>query len=234
MVNPLDFLRSAKKKQDPDAAATETPVAEASDAVLSPEPAADAAAVTAEPSDLTDAAAVVDPPEEKKEVTSKRCKPTAPEALYAECLKVVVAFFKAAAKLDSDEAEELPIADVEAVAFQLVEAMIDGDKLVALAVGPYPDSERFIVPHSVNVAILAQRVGRHMELGGGGASAAGRRRPGARCRHSPYPEGSLLQGRQSLRRRVGADQGLTASQPRDRSRNRPRVPRGGRDCLSSA
>ena len=163
MVNPLDFLRGSKKKRKADAEATEASVAEELDAVVSPEPAADEVAVTAEPSDLEDVTAV-EPGEKEKEVSSRRPMPKTLEALYVEALKVVGKFFKAAAKLDGDQPEELPIAAVEAVASRLVEAMTDADELVALAVGAYPDNERFIVPHSVNVAILAQRVGRQLDL----------------------------------------------------------------------
>ncbi len=61
----------------------------------------------------------------------------------------------------------LRMAEVEAVAVKLGAAMADedtGDELVACAVGLYPDQERFIVPHSVNIAVLSQRVARKLGL----------------------------------------------------------------------
>ena len=174
MVNPLDFLRGSKKKKKKatDVEATEAPAAEAADedaspdtdTVASPEPVAAATVATEAPHDPEDGAAVELGEEQEEEATVRRPPSTAPATLYAEALKVVGRFFKAAAKVDSDDPDELPIADVEAIASEIVDAMVDGDELVALAVGSYPDNERFIVPHSVNVAILAQRVGRHLEL----------------------------------------------------------------------
>jgi HD-GYP domain-containing protein (c-di-GMP phosphodiesterase class II) len=88
------------------------------------------------------------------------------EELYASALQVVGRFFKAAAKLDTEAPETMPIAEIEALAGRLVPALAagEGDWLVAKAVGPYPDNLRFIVPHSVNVMILAQRVGRQLGL----------------------------------------------------------------------
>jgi HD-GYP domain-containing protein (c-di-GMP phosphodiesterase class II) len=88
------------------------------------------------------------------------------EELYGSALQVVGRFFKAAAKLDTEAPEALPIDEVEALAARLVPALAAGqvDWLVAKAVGPYPDNERFIVPHSINVMILSQRVGRQLAL----------------------------------------------------------------------
>ena len=88
------------------------------------------------------------------------------EELYASALQVVGRFFKAAAKLDTEAPDPMPIDEIAALAARLVPALAagQGDWLVAKAVGPYPDNLRFIVPHSINVMILAQRVGRQLGL----------------------------------------------------------------------
>jgi HD-GYP domain-containing protein (c-di-GMP phosphodiesterase class II) len=90
-------------------------------------------------------------------------------AIYTEALQAVGRFFSAGRKASSGAAEALPIADIETVAGKLVSGMLDehvGDALVAIAVGTYPDEGRFIVPHSVNVAVLSQRVARQVGLEG--------------------------------------------------------------------
>jgi len=163
MVNPLDFLRGSKRKHNDDGGAAEIAAAESPEVVASPEPLEVEAEVAAapEPGGEHDTAVVEAADEER---APQRPRRNTPEALYADVLRVVGKFFQAAAKLEGHEHEEMPIAEVEVAAGQLMEAVHGGDELVALAVGPYPDNERFIVPHSVNVTILSQRVGRQLEL----------------------------------------------------------------------
>ena len=85
-------------------------------------------------------------------------------AIYTEALKVVGRFFRTASAGGHDAPN---VAEIEAVAARLVTGGADdlvGDSLTAHAVGLYPDEGRFIVPHSVNVAVLSQRVGRQLGL----------------------------------------------------------------------
>lgn len=89
----------------------------------------------------------------------------APEKVYDQALTAVRKLFAAADKLGEDpESDDLPVAALEAAADHIVDDMErGGDELVCLAVGPYDDVRKFVLPHSVNVAILAQRVG--LEVG---------------------------------------------------------------------
>ncbi len=89
------------------------------------------------------------------------------QGIYVEALQADGRFFQAAKQLVDGEEVALPIAEVEAAAVKLVAAMADadsGDKLLTRAVGVYPDEGRFIVPHSVNVAVLSQRAARQLGL----------------------------------------------------------------------
>ena len=146
MENPLDFLRSSRKKKAA-AAPVEVAVADSAEEVV-----AEDSVEAADDEAAAGAAAVV---------TTRE--------IYVNTLPVVGRFFQAA-KQHADGAEvALPIAAVEAAAVTLVAVMADDDtcdELVGCAVGAYPDEERFIVPHSVNVAVLSQRVARQLGLGG--------------------------------------------------------------------
>ncbi len=89
--------------------------------------------------------------------------------IYVEALQAVGGFFQAAQRLAGDEEVALPMAEVEAAAARIAAAMAGedtADELVACAVGVYPDEGRFIVPHSVNVAVFSQRVARQLGLDG--------------------------------------------------------------------
>jgi len=94
--------------------------------------------------------------------------PPAPggDAVYDAALKAVRQFFAAADKLDDDAGpDDLPIDAIEDVANDLVDRMeAAGDQLVARCVGVYAENRRFIIPHSVNVAVLSVRVGRELGL----------------------------------------------------------------------
>ncbi len=146
MVNPLDFLRASRKKK---VGTDEAP------------PSPDEVSVADSTAEI--------PVEDSVEATADEvADPTALE-IYAGALQAVGHFFQAAQQLADGEEVALPIAEVEASAVQLVVAMADedtGDELLACAVGLYPDKDRFIVPHSVNVAVLAQRVARQLGLTG--------------------------------------------------------------------
>jgi HD-GYP domain-containing protein (c-di-GMP phosphodiesterase class II) len=86
---------------------------------------------------------------------------------YNEALQAVGHFFQAGRDAAEGKPQVLPINEIQSAASKLVSGMADphvGDALVAFAVGAYPDEDRFIVPHSVNVATLSQRVGRHLQL----------------------------------------------------------------------
>lgn len=88
------------------------------------------------------------------------------EAVYEAALKAVRKFFAAADKLGDDAGPDaLPIDSVEGVANDIVDTMeAAGDELVGRAVGPYTDARRFVIPHSVNVAVLSVRVGAELDL----------------------------------------------------------------------
>lgn len=90
----------------------------------------------------------------------------AADAVYEAALRAVRQFFAAADKLPDDAGpEDLPIDTVEDVANDLVDQMeTAGDELVARCVDVYADPKRFVIPHSVNVAILAVRVGKELGL----------------------------------------------------------------------
>ena len=103
------------------------------------------------------------------EVVDDEVADSTTRGIYVEALQAVGRFFQAARQLADGEEVALPMAEVEAVAVKFVAAIADedtGDELVTCAVGVYPDEERFIVPHSVNVAILSQRVARQLGLDG--------------------------------------------------------------------
>ena len=169
MVNPLEFLRSSlkiKKKPALSAPPVEAPAADP----IAEVPAADSAEIAHEVA--TDEAAAGEAVEEVAldegavgEVAVSTTRET-----YIEALQAVGRFFQAAKQLADGEDAALPIDDIEAAAAGLVAALADdetGDELVACAVGAYPNDARFIVPHSVNVAVFAQRVARQLGLDGG-------------------------------------------------------------------
>lgn len=109
-----------------------------------------------------------DESEGRPKAASLTAEPGAPQdvlgarQIYQETVKAVGQFFAAADKAD---AGGLSVGGLEAAAGGLYRAMDEPHQLVALAVGPYPDVKRFVLYHSVNVAILSQRVARAMELG---------------------------------------------------------------------
>lgn len=193
MVNPLNFFRSSVKKQTapeddavPGAAARpgtpgpETSVAgpagaeavESATSVTAPEPeaSADAAPETAlheaeQPrvGDLVKPDDLVEPDDSRASVVAES------RAMYNEALQAVGRFFRAASPASAGPDDASHIAEIEAVAVKLVSGGGDervGDSLTAFAVGLYPDEGRFIVPHSVNVAVLSQRVARQLGFEG--------------------------------------------------------------------
>lgn len=187
MVNPLNFFRSSLKKQTspeddiapdaaeapavpgpetsaPDPGGSEAVAAESAASAAAPVPEAAADAVGEEAADATGQASVgdlVEPDDPRASIDA------AARAIYNEALQVVGRFFNAAAQA-SDGGDDAPrVAEIEAVAARLVSGSGDdqiGDSLTAHAVGLYPDEGRFIVPHSVNVAVLSHRVARQLGL----------------------------------------------------------------------
>ena len=180
MVNPLDFFRSAKRVKD-NTAETAGPDAPESglrpgelpfdpDAPVPPPAEPDKSGAPLEP-----AGADVQPPgtdviEEPFDEDEPVLGPggeaeLSGEEIYREALKALQQFFVAAGRLTS-AAEEgtLPIEDLDRAAKLIVARMEEGDDLMAIAVGPYPSLDRFVLYHSVNVAILAQRVARGLQM----------------------------------------------------------------------
>jgi len=179
MASPLDFLKFSKKQKPSDSGtdpATDPSAPAVSEVVEAAEPAVSIAPIGAPVVEAAESGVEIAGSE--VETTVAEPEPAAeaideslntPRSLYAAGLRAVGKFFAAAAKLETDEAEPLPVAEIVAVAARLVDAMEDsdvGDELVAISVGRYPDTERFIVPHSVNVAVLSQRVARQLGLEG--------------------------------------------------------------------
>jgi len=205
MVNPLNFLRSSRKKDNASEqdAPAEAPVQESADDAPAVAPEAEPAPVPtadppAAPAPQAPASAAETPPAPAAPHGTPQGQPETPVAplatpqpsqpragdlvdqdaplraeveaaartIYAEALQAVGRFFRAGRDA-GDDLSKLPIAEIEAVASKLVGGMEDehvGDALAAQAVGRYPDEGRFIVPHSVNVAVLSQRVGRQLGL----------------------------------------------------------------------
>ncbi len=180
MANPLDFFRSAKSVKDNTA---ETTGPDAPESELRPgEPPADPDAPAPPPAGLDEsdaplepAGADVQPPgtdviEETFDEDEPVLEPggeaeLSAEEIYREALKALQKFFVAAGRLTS-AAEEgiLPIEDLDRAAKLIVARMEEGDDLLAIAVGPYPSLDRFVLYHSVNVAILSQRVARGLQM----------------------------------------------------------------------
>lgn len=170
MLNPLEFLKSSlKKKPASSAAPVEAPAADP----IAEVPVADSAETADEVATVEVAAGAaadeVASDEGAAEVAADEVGVSATRGIYVEALQAVGRFFHAAQQVADGGDDALPISDVEAVAAKLVAAMADedtGDELVACAVSGYPDGGRFIVPHSVNVAVLSQRVARQLGLDG--------------------------------------------------------------------
>ena len=167
MVNPLEFLRSSrKKKSNEDEAPTapaEAPIADSIEEVAAAED-----GVEAEPT-VENAGTSEDESAEEAASDVPEAPDTALRSCYGEALQAAGRFFQAVKQRADGDEVALPIAEIEAAAVKLVAAMADeesGDELIALAVGAYPDDERFIVPHSVNVAVLSQRVARQVGIEG--------------------------------------------------------------------
>lgn len=187
MVNVLDFFRSLLKKQTspeddiapdvaeapavpgpetsvPDPGGSEAVAAESATSVAAPVPEAVADAVVEEAPEATEQPRVGDLVESDDPRASIDA---AARAIYNEAFQVVGRFFNAAIQASNGGDDVSRIAEIEAVAAKLVAGSADeqiGDSLIAYAVGPYPDEGRFIVPHSVNVAVLSQRVARQLGL----------------------------------------------------------------------
>ncbi|MFQ5743338.1 MAG: HD-GYP domain-containing protein [Acidobacteriota bacterium] len=85
--------------------------------------------------------------------------------LYSRALHAVSQFFEAAV-MESIAPGRLrsTTVELEETAVLLVEATKVDDDLLRLAMGIYPQGEGFILPHSVNVAILAVQIGRELGL----------------------------------------------------------------------
>lgn len=88
-----------------------------------------------------------------------------PEALYELATSGVSAFFVAATAGD-DTAAKLQAAgtELEKIALSVVRSTRSDRGLLRKAMDDYPEGEWFVVPHSVNVSILAVELGREMEL----------------------------------------------------------------------
>ncbi|MFQ5742770.1 MAG: HD-GYP domain-containing protein [Acidobacteriota bacterium] len=87
------------------------------------------------------------------------------DQIYAASSKVVRRLFVAAASLtDESQGARLPIEELVEASHRILRKIDAGNGLIAKAVGSYPDTKHFILPHSVNVAILSQRIARQLEL----------------------------------------------------------------------
>ncbi len=180
MVNPLDFFRSAKRVKDKTA---ETSEPDALESRLRPgEDIPDSDAPASPPAHLDESDATVDPvgaelqlvgtdaievPAEEEEPVLAPGSDTglSGEEIYREALKALQQFFVDAGRLTSAAKEgSLPIEDLVHGAHLIAARMEDGDDLLAIAVGPYPSLDRFVLYHSVNVAILSQRVARGLKM----------------------------------------------------------------------
>ena len=169
MVNPLDFFRSAKRVKDGTA---EAPGPDAPESRLRPgEPPPDPDAPASPPpeasagdmqplgtdGDLVDEEEPVSEPVGEADLSA--------EEIYREALKALQQFFVAGGRLTSAAEEgNLPIEGLDRAAKLIVARMEEGDDLLAIAVGPYPSLDRFVLYHSVNVAILSQRVARGLQM----------------------------------------------------------------------
>lgn len=84
--------------------------------------------------------------------------------LYSQAVDAVAGFFEAAGRPDEPPSGDAAAA-VRDVAAALSRAFREGgEDLIARAVGSYAPGISYPVPHSVNVAVLSQPVGRELEL----------------------------------------------------------------------
>lgn len=86
--------------------------------------------------------------------------------IYLHALEVTSGLFGAASmeKISPERLQE-PLSEMEALAEKLAAACGNGHRLLARAMSPYFGDTGFVIHHSVNVAILAVRVGRELGLG---------------------------------------------------------------------
>lgn len=179
MVNPLDFFRSAKRVKN-DTAETEKTDAESRlrpgealpdpDAPVFPLAHLDEDDALPMPADVDVQPLGADGIEDTVEVDEPVLElaggaELSGEDIYRETLKSLQKFFVAAGRLTSAaEQGSLRIDDLERSAKSIVARMEEGDDLMAIAVGPYPSLDRFVLYHSANVAILSQRVARGLQM----------------------------------------------------------------------
>jgi HD-GYP domain-containing protein (c-di-GMP phosphodiesterase class II) len=179
MINPLDFFRSAKRvKDEADGAAEsagqetrlrpgENPAEEKGEVFPPPDPVAAPPIVEPVGGGLPETPT---PAKRAVEVAAPVAAHTADggpsgEEIYRDVLTALQQFFVAAGRLTSADKEgTLSIGDLQRASQRIVDRMAEGDDLIAIAVGPYPSLDRFVLYHSVNVAILSQRVARVLDM----------------------------------------------------------------------
>lgn len=84
--------------------------------------------------------------------------PTGSDGLYARALSAVESFFDAAGTGPRSSGDLAAAGtDLVAIGDHLADEVRDDQEMVGLAMAPYPAATTFLVPHSVNVAILAVR-----------------------------------------------------------------------------
>jgi len=117
-----------------------------------------------EPGQLAAPISVVSPPTPTPAPVEARLEPDS-EELYAKTLASVSGLYEAAA-METLSPGRLSAAahESEQIAAELADRPSQGDGLLALALGTYPEGEGFVLPHSVNVAILAAYVGYQLQL----------------------------------------------------------------------
>ncbi len=180
MVNLLDFFRSAKRVKDDSAETTgpdelESRLRPGESAPDPNAPVPPPAVVGESETPLARAAADMHPlaPEILEATVDEEIPLLEPgdegelsgEEIYRTALKALQKFFIAAGRLTSAAtAGTLPVEDLDLAAKLIVSRMQEGDDLIAIAVGPYPSLDRFVLYHSVNVAILSQRVARGLKM----------------------------------------------------------------------
>jgi hypothetical protein len=88
-----------------------------------------------------------------------------PEALYRQALLSVSRMFEAAVMENITPGRLLAtIGELEELAPLVVDSTARGRGLLRKAMGTYAEGEGFVLPHSVNVAILAVQLGRELEF----------------------------------------------------------------------
>ena len=179
MVNPLDFFRSAKRVKNETAETARTDAESRlrpGESLPDPdEPVFPLAHLDDDDALLVPADADIQPLgtdgiEDTVEDDEPASEPVggaelSGEDIYRETLKALQQFFVSAGRLTSAaEHGSLRIEELERAAKLIVARMEEGDDLMAIAVGPYPSLDRFVLYHSANVAILSQRVARGLQM----------------------------------------------------------------------